>query len=136
MVHYKQDAVNQQGATCLHVAAREGQLATVQWLVQVARASVQAVDRTGRTPLHVAAQRCQTQVLTWLVKHGGANANALSIRGGTPLHEAAASGGKELIEYLLEQKIDPSIKSKDGVTALDIAKEYENKDAIAILSKL
>jgi ankyrin repeat protein len=38
------------------------------------------------------------------------------------LHEAAASGGKELIQLFLEHKVDPSVKSKLGVTALDIAK--------------
>ena len=60
----------------------------------------------------------------------------LSARGGTPLHEAAASGGAELIKLLIEHKVDPKLKSKEGVTALDIAKQYKNEAAITALSGL
>ena len=60
----------------------------------------------------------------------------LSELGGTPLHEAAASGGAELIKLLLDAKVDPTIKSKTGVTALDIAKEFKNQPAIDALSGL
>ena len=59
----------------------------------------------------------------------------LSKLGGTPLHEAATGGSAELIELLLNYKVDPSIKSKQGVTALDLAKEYKNQPAIDALSK-
>jgi ankyrin repeat protein len=59
----------------------------------------------------------------------------LSALGGTPLHEAATGGSKELIVLLLMAKIDPSVKSKTGVTALDLAKEYKNQPAIDALSE-
>lgn len=55
MVHYRQDAVDDTGATCLHVAAAEGHMPTVQWLVETAKVNVQAADHAGRTALHVAA---------------------------------------------------------------------------------
>jgi ankyrin repeat protein len=58
----------------------------------------------------------------------------LSELGGTPLHEAAASGGAELIRLLLDHKVDPDLKSKQGVTALDLAKQYKNQPAIDALS--
>jgi len=60
----------------------------------------------------------------------------LSELGGTPLHEAAASGSAEMVQLLLDHKVDATLKSKQGVTALDIAKKYHNQAAIAILSKL
>ncbi len=41
-----------------------------------------------------------------------------------------------LLKLLLAHKVDPTIKSKQGVTALDLAKEYKNQPAIDILSKL
>ena len=67
---------------------------------------------------------------------GGADPMTLSQLGGTALHEAAASGGKEIILLLLENKVDPTVKSKEGVTALDIAKKYKNQPAVNILSGL
>jgi len=59
----------------------------------------------------------------------------LSELGGTPLHEAAASGGAEIIRLLLAHKVNPAVVSKQGVTALDIAKQYKNQPAIDELSK-
>ena len=58
---------------------------------------------------------------------------ALSELGGTPLHEAAASGGAEIIRLLLDHKVDPKLKSKQNVTALDLAREYKNQAAIELL---
>ena len=65
---------------------------------------------------------------------GGTNFKTLSARGGTPLHEGAASGSKEMILLLLKYKIDPSVVSKTGVTALDVARQSKNEAAIKILS--
>lgn len=90
-------------------------------------------DDSGWTPLHHAAAKNQLQTAKALLA-GGANLTTLSELGGTPLHEAAASGGKELIQLFLEHKVDPSVKSKEGVTALDIAKKYNNQAAIDALS--
>jgi len=60
----------------------------------------------------------------------------LSERGGTPLHEAAASGSAEMVQLFLAARVDPAIVSKMGVTALDIAREFKNEAAIAVLSSL
>ena len=57
----------------------------------------------------------------------------LSELGGTPLHEAAASGGREIIRLLLDHKVDPDLQSKQGVTALDLARQYQNEAAISEL---
>ena len=71
-----------------------------------------------------------------LLLDGGANPMTLSELGGTPLHEAAASGSADLVKLLLAHKVEPSIKSKQGVTALDLAREYKNQPAIEVLSNL
>lgn len=56
--------------------------------------------------------------------------------GGTPLHEAAASGSVALAKLLVERGTDPTIRSKPGVTALDIAREYKNVEVISYLEGL
>jgi ankyrin repeat protein len=51
------------------------------------------------------------------------------------LHEAAAGASAAMVQLLLERGTDPSIRSKPGVTALDLAREFKNAAAIAILEK-
>ncbi len=92
-------------------------------------------DKSGWTPLHHAAAKNQLETTKALIA-GGADPMTLSDLGGTPLHEAAASGGKEVIEFLLASGVDPAIKSKQNVTALDLAKEYKNAPAIEVLEKV
>ncbi|MFM9080924.1 MAG: ankyrin repeat domain-containing protein, partial [Opitutaceae bacterium] len=65
-----------------------------------------------------------------------ANAKALSERGGTSLHEAAASGSADMVKLFLDAGVDPKVVSKLGVTALDIAREFKNEAAIALLAPL
>ena len=81
----------------------------------------------GEPPPHEADSRRR------LLLAGEADPTILSELGGTPLHEAAASGGAELIRLLLEHKVDPAMKSKEGVTALDLARKYGNQPAIEAL---
>ena len=96
-------------------------------------------DENGKVKKRTLANlsQCSAEVIDGLkaLLKGGANPMTLSELGGTPLHEAATGGSTELIELLLEYKVDPSIKSKEGVTALDLAKEYKNDAAIEALSK-
>ena len=66
---------------------------------------------------------------------GGAKPNVLSELGGTALHEAAAGASAAMVQLLLERGTDPAIRSKPGVTALDLAREFKNAAAIAILEK-
>ena len=59
----------------------------------------------------------------------------LSELGGTPLHEAAASGGRGTHPACCSiTRSIPTLKSKQGVTALDLAKEYKNQPAIDALT--
>jgi ankyrin repeat protein len=66
----------------------------------------------------------------------GAPPNALSELGGTALHEAAAGAGADMVRLLLARGTDAKVRSKPGVTALDLAREFKNTDAIAILEAL
>ena len=60
----------------------------------------------------------------------------MSELGGTPLHEAAAGASAAMVQLLLDRGTDPKIRSKPGVTALDLAREYKNSAAIDLLEKL
>lgn len=120
--------------TPLHLAIERNNPAVITALLK-AGAKPGQLDKDGWTPLHHAAAKNQLATATALLA-GGADVMTLSELGGTPLHEAAASGGKEIVQLLLDHKVDPSIKSKQDVTALDIAKQYKNQPAIDLLSAL
>ncbi len=62
--------------------------------------------------------------------------NFRSELGGTALHEAAPSGSLEMVKLLLARGVDPSIRSKPGVTALDLAKEFKQAEVVAYLETL
>jgi ankyrin repeat protein len=120
--------------TPLHLAIERNNPTVLAALLK-AKAKPSPPDQAGWTPLHHAAAKNQAANAKILLE-GGADPMALSELGGTPLHEAAASGGAEIIRLLLDYKVDPKLKSKQNVTALDLAIEYKNQPAIEILSGL
>ena len=118
--------------TLVHLAVERGNADLIPVLLEY-KADPNQLDKDGWTPLHHAAAKDKVDVARALLE-GGTNFKTLSARGGTPLHEGAASGIKEMILLLLKYKIDPSVVSKTGVTALDVARQSKNEAAIKILS--
>ena len=128
------NTVNASKRTPLHLAVDRNN-PTIAAALLKAGAKPDLRDKSGWTPLHHAAAKNQLKTAKAILD-GGANPMTLSELGGTPLHEAAVSGGKEIILLFLKYKVDPSVKSKQNVTALDIAKEYKNQEAIDVLEGL
>ena len=128
------NSTNASKRTPLHLAIDRNNPPLVTALLK-AGAKPNAQDQDGWTPLHHAAAKNQVETAKALLA-GGADPMTLSLRGGTPLHEAAASGGAEIIRLLLDHKVNPALKSKENVTALEIARQYNNQVAIEILSRL
>ena len=125
------DVTDNADRTPLHLAVDRNNPEIITTLL-AAGANPRLRDRTGWTPLHHAAARDRVAVARALLD-GGADLTTLSEGGGTPLHEAAASGGEEMIKLILDRGVDVDIRSKTDVTALDIAREFENEAAIRLL---
>ena len=94
-------------------------------------ADVNAKNDEGITPLHIVLYPEIAQIL---IAHG-AVINAVSKNGDTPLHVMAAEGDQTLdvVELLLENGADKSIKDKQGKTAFDIAKSRDEEGLMEIL---
>jgi ankyrin repeat protein len=70
-----------------------------------------------------------TDIATALVERG-ANVNAVNAHGISALMIAAARGNIPMIGLLLDAGADPTLKSKAGKTAIDIARENLNEDVV------
>lgn len=88
-----------------------------------------AANATKVTALHAAVSSNQTQIVQWLVE-AGADVNARQQIDYTPLMGAAANARVEILDLLLAHGADPSIKTTDGKSAADLAREHGH-DAIA-----
>ncbi|HUF22506.1 MAG TPA: ankyrin repeat domain-containing protein [Vicinamibacterales bacterium] len=82
-----------------------------------------ASNPTKVTALHAAVSAGQHQIAQWLVE-AGADVNARQQIDYTPLMGAAANARMETLELLLAHGADPSMKTTEGKTAADLAREH------------
>jgi hypothetical protein len=99
-------------------------------------ANVNVPGPNGGTLL-LAASACSDEMnpVVKLIIEKGENINAQDIYYGyTPLISASYNNSPEIVKSLLKSGADVNITSKEGKTALDYAKYYNNADIIALLS--
>lgn len=105
--------------TPLHLAAANGQLEIVQYLIDHA-ADLNAKDKAGHTPLQRAARSYRWDVVQCLFPKQNMP-NAKDIDGQTILHYAARTATSEIIKFLVSNGADVNEKNNLGETALHIA---------------
>jgi ankyrin repeat protein len=97
------------------------------------------VDEPGDddiTLIALAAIANRTETARLLIQRG-ANVNHVDKKGMTPLLYAASIdfGDSEMIDLLLKAGANPQARTKDGLTALDLARKYKHTHLIPALSK-
>uniref|UniRef100_A0A8U8C894 Uncharacterized protein n=1 Tax=Geospiza parvula TaxID=87175 RepID=A0A8U8C894_GEOPR len=146
------------GRTCLHAAASGGNVECLNLLLS-SGADLRRRDKFGRTPLHYAAANGSYQCTVTLVT-AGATVNEADGKGCTALHYAAASdtyrraeahsGPSEeeplkesrlkeaffCLEFLLDNGADPSLRDKQGYTAVHYAAAYGNRQNLELLLEM
>eukprot|EP00897_Mesotaenium_endlicherianum_P005478 jgi/Mesen1/4959/ME000248S04246 len=90
------------GWTALHYAARRGNVAVINQLIEEGAAVSEPSAKNGTTPLHLAAYGGHVDALRLLLQKG-ANINATTAGGWTPLHNAAKEGHEEVLRVLLQE---------------------------------
>jgi uncharacterized protein len=127
------NAVQGDGVTGLHWAARHGNTELAATLI-VAGANVRATTRFGAiTPLHLAAERGSGPIVTALVK-GGAEVDARTSTGATPLMFAAGSGDTAAITALVDAGADLEARETDREqTAIVFAAAANRVEAVTLL---
>lgn len=118
--------------TPLHVAARQGDLATCLILLNDHTVNVNATDSSGATPLAYACAPCSAVasvaasdstfgcIVRVLLEHG-ANPDKVSLDGKAPLHLAVEQRNSPLVELLIKHRASVSIRNGQHQTPLMLA---------------
>ncbi len=122
------ESKNELGKTPLHYAVTFAQKEAMEYLIAQG-ADASAPDGTGLTPLHVAAI-VDVRGAARLLLDAGAALEATDSFGDTPLHSAAMHGSMHVLDFLLDREADPSRTNNEGLRPLDLARRYEQAEAV------
>ena len=125
------NAVDEDGATPLHHAARRTRDSTVIAVMVAAGANLNARDPAGRTPLHLAAASNRRTAVVSALAALGADLDARDSDGGTPLHSSWANNNSEVARRLVQLGADPLARNDLGQPADPAHCENWSTDAFA-----
>ena len=119
------EARNQQGESPLMLAALNGYLPQAKRLIE-RRAEV---NKPGWTPLHYAASNegPESVAMVRLLLEHHAYIDAESPNRTTPLMMAAHYGHPDVVQLLLDEGADSTVKNEQGLSALDFARRANRK---------
>jgi hypothetical protein len=110
-----------------------GKLEAVRSLLDIG-AKVDEPDGADTTPLERAVLANETEIARLLIAHG-ANVNHVGRTGMTPLLYAASIdyGDSTMIDLLLKSGARKDALTKEGASAIDLARKYGNTHLLAAL---
>lgn len=122
------NAINPDGKTPLHVAARQGQTAVVKMLLNNG-ARPEAKDRSGNSPLHEAIIAGRTQIADLLAEAGGeVDTNRL-----LDVVVEEGVGDRDVIEWLARRNADFNHTDEEGLTPLIRAIKANDRVVVKLL---
>ena len=119
--------------TPLHWASISGDVAIAMLLIEKG-SDINAKDHKGATPLLAASLTGKLEIVKLLIQKGAFVNEKTNDKGWTSLHYASRYGHIETVKYLLNKGANKELKTSDGYTPLDFAKEKEHTEIISILT--
>ncbi len=123
---------NGAGIYPLILACQQGRCDVVEFLIEQ-QAALDVVDQYGNNALWAACYAENSDCIDALIDAGIDINHQNSASGATALIYAASSGREKIVEQLLNAGADPTLKSHDDFTALDLA---STRKILKLLSKL
>lgn len=119
------------GKTCLQVAAHQGHINIIKYLLSK-QANVNIVDKEGDSTLHYAAFGNQPEIMKILLANG-AHINVVNSSRCSALHISAHKKPPHCVKVLLEFGANVNIQDSYGDTALHDAIGKENTEVVELL---
>ncbi|MFN4329457.1 MAG: ankyrin repeat domain-containing protein [Limnobacter sp.] len=123
------------GITPLLVAAMQGNLAVMRWLVAQG-ADKHAKSDDGNQAIHLAALFSNADAVKFCRDELGQSLEARGFNGRTPLLQAAETGNLAVMRWLVGAGANPRAVDSSRHTLLDIAKVSNNAETIAYVEQL
>ncbi len=123
---------NHDGIYPLISASQQGRADVVRFLIEQ-NAALDVTDQYGNNALWAACYADNSDCIDTLIQAGVDINHQNSASGATALIFAASSGREKVVEQLLAAGADPSLKTHDDFTALDLA---STRNILKQLSKL
>lgn len=123
---------NNDGIYPLILASQQGRSDVLRFLIEQ-NAALDVTDQYGNNALWAACYAGNSDCIDTLIQAGADIDHQNSASGATALIFAASSGREKVVEQLLAAGADPSLKTHDDFTALDLA---STRNILKLLSKL
>jgi len=124
--------INNDGIYPLILASQQGRRDVIGFLLEQ-HAELDVIDQYGNNALWAACYADNSDCIAALIQAGININHQNSASGATALMFAASSGREQVVAQLLAAGADPTLKSHDDFTALDLA---STRKILRLLSKL
>lgn len=126
---------NKLGDTALAMAVGEDQSDAAKILINAGANVDVTVSTEKKDTLLIAAAKSHLETTKLILSKNNTLLNKTNTAGDTALMASVRYGYNDIAQLLISKGADTKLKNKAGKTALDIAKESNNDEAIKLLSK-